>query len=58
MLVKVIISLYYLVFMTSHIIIMLLIMTMNAYVIIAICLGWTIGYFIFEVLLENKAYAK
>lgn len=39
---------YYLYYSIMHILVMLLIMTMNGYVIIAIILGLTIGYIIFE----------
>jgi hypothetical protein len=44
--------LYYLYNSFMHIVVMLLIMTMNGYVIISIIFGLTVGYVVFEEPLE------
>lgn len=47
-LLKVMLALYYFYYSLVHILTMLLIMTMNGYVILSMVLGLTIGYVIFE----------
>lgn len=46
--------LYYSYYSFMHILTMLLIMTMNGYVIISMVVGLTFGYLIFEEPLESK----
>lgn len=41
-------SIFYLYYSFMHVLVMLLIMTMNGYVVLSIILGLTIGYAIFE----------
>lgn len=45
---KVALALYYFYYSIMHILIMLLIMTMNGFVIISMILGLTVGYVLFE----------
>lgn len=53
-LLKLILAVYYLYYSMMHILTMLLIMTMNGYVIISMIVGLTIGYVIFEKPEERK----
>lgn len=50
---KLVLVLYYLYYSLMHILVMLLIMTMNGYVVISIVGGMTIGYMLFEEPMES-----
>lgn len=49
---------YYLIYSTLHVAIMLIMMSMNGYVIIAIILGYTFGYLAFNDICKNKLQNK